>query len=98
MEEWTTVRYLHAQGKSIREIARELRLARQTVRRALAAESKPQYQRPPRPNPKLEPFKEQVRELYFGKQLIGSRILRELQAAGYSGGRTALYAYLRSLH
>ena len=97
MEEWTTVRYLHAQGKSIREISRELRLARQTVRRALVAESKPQYQRPPRPNPKLEPFKEQVRELYFGKQLIGSRILRELQAAGYQGGRTALYAYLRSL-
>jgi len=97
MEEWTTVRYLHAQGRGIREIARELGFARQTVRRALAAESKPRYQRPPKPNPQLEPFLEDVREMYLRQELIGSRILRELQAKGYRGGRTALYTYLRSL-
>lgn len=97
MEEWTTIRYLHAQGKGIREIARELGFARQTVRRALAAESRPRYERPPRPNPKLQPFLAQVRAMFLHQHLIGSRILRELQALGYTGGRTALYAYLRTL-
>jgi len=97
MEEWTTIRYLHAQGKGIRAIATELSVARQTVRRALKDEIKPKYQRPPRPNPKLEPYLAQVRELYFGKHLIGSRIFRELQKLGYRGGSSALYTYLRSL-
>jgi transposase len=97
MEEWTTIRYLHAQGKSIRAIASELSVARQTVRRALEDESKPRYKRPPRPNPKLEPYLAQVRELYFAKHLIGSRILREVEKLGYQGGGTALYTYLRGL-
>ena len=55
------------------------------------------YERPPRPNPKLEPYVAQVRELYFAKHLIGSRILREVEKLGYQGGSTALYTYLRGL-
>ena len=97
MEQWTTIRYLSAQGKGIRELSRELGISRQAVRRALAAESQPRYERPTRANPKLEPHLATVRELYCTKQLIGSRIYRELQAVGYKGGRTALYDYLRSL-
>src|SRR5579883_3356685 len=97
MEEWTTIRYLHAQGKGIRAIATELSVARQTVRRALKDETKPKYVRPPRPNPKLEPYRAKIRELYFGQHLIGSRIFRELRKLGYKGGNTALYTYLRSL-
>jgi len=97
MEEWTTIRYLHAQGKGIRAIATELSVARQTVRRALQDETKPKYVRPPRPNPKLEPYQATIRELYFGQHLIGSRIFRELRKLGYRGGNTALYTYLRSL-
>lgn len=97
MEQWTTVRYLQAQGKGIRAISRELGLSRQAVRRALTTASRPHYERPRRANARLDPFLEQVRELYLSKQLIGSRIYRELVAAGYSGGRTALYDYLRTL-
>lgn len=97
MEQWTTIRYLHAQGRGIREVSRELGISRQAVRRALAAESQPRYERPGRANAKLEPFLGTVRELYCTKQLIGSRIYRELRAAGYRGGTTALYDYLRSL-
>src|SRR5579883_1649755 len=89
MEEWTTIRYLHAQGKGIRAIATELSVARQTVRRALQDETKPKYVRPPRPNPKLEPYQATIRELYFGQHLIGSRIFRELRKLGYRGGNTA---------
>src|SRR5689334_7342363 len=97
MEQWATIRYLHAQGKGVREIARELSLARQTVRRALVSESRPQYQRRTMVEHELGPFEPQVRELYFSKHLIGSRMLRELRKTGYGGGKTAVYDYLRSL-
>ena len=97
MEGWTTIRYLHAQGMGIRAIAKELGVARKTVRHALRAEDVPKYERPKRPNPQLDPYAPQIRELYFQKHLIGSRILRELRAVGYTGGKSALYTYLRSL-
>lgn len=97
MEGWTTIRYLHAQGKSIRAIAKELGVTRQTVRRAVREEGTPHYQRPARPNLELEPYQARIREWYFSQHLIGSRILRELEAAGYRGGHTAVYTYLREL-
>jgi hypothetical protein len=34
----------------------------------------------------LVPFERQIHRCYFGQQLIGSRILRELRAIGYTGG------------
>ena len=46
---------------------------------------------------KLVPYRALVRELYVGKHLIGTRILRELRAAGYDGSLTILYDYLRTL-
>ena len=97
MEQWTTIRYLAAQGMGIREIAREVGVARQSVRRALAAESQPHYERRPSRTTKLEPYRALARELYLGKHLIGTRILRELKAAGYQGGQSILYDYLRTL-
>jgi len=97
MEQWTTIRYLQAQGKGIREIAREVGVSRQSVRRALAAESQPHYARAVSAGTLLETYVPLVRELYLSKHLIGTRILRELRAAGYEGGRTILYDYLRTL-
>jgi len=96
MEARTTIRYLHAQGKGKKTIARELGIARNTVRRALARTGPPRYQRPPRPNRQLEPFKERVRQMRK-EGLIGTRMLRELRKGGYSGSRSALYAILRQL-
>lgn len=95
MEGWTTIRYLHAQGKSIKAIAAEVGVARNTVRLALRREGPPKYQRPPRPNPQLVPFADEIERMVVGERFIGSRILRELRKLGYAGGDTALYAYLR---
>jgi transposase len=97
VEGWTTIRYLHAQGKSIRAIADELGIARNTVRAALRRDGPPRYVRPKRPNPKLAPFADQIRRMAGEQGLIGSRILRELRALGYRGGPTALYSHLRAL-
>ena len=97
VEAWTTIRYLFAQGKSVRAIAKELGLSRNTVRRALREEAAPHYARSQRPNPKLNPFLPQIEEMFLKKRFIGSRILRELRGLGYDGGATALYAHLRTL-
>lgn len=97
VEGWTTIRYLHAQGKSVRAIARELAIARNTVRAALRSENPPHYERPKRSNPQLEPFADQIERMLFQQRFIGSRVLRELRALGYKGGPTALYDYLREL-
>lgn len=97
MEPWTTIRYLHAQGKSIHAIAKELDSARNTVRAALRQENPPHYSRPERPNPKIEPFAKQIEHMLFEQKFIGSRILRELKGLGYGGRPTALYEYLRTL-
>ena len=47
MEDWAEIRRLHrAEGMPIRAIARRLGVGRNTVRRALAADGPPRYQRP----------------------------------------------------
>jgi len=97
VEAWTTIRYLHAQGKPIRTIAKELGLARNTVRNALREEGPPRYCRPKRANPKLAPFLAQIAVMFCEQNFIGSRILRELRKLGYTGGSTALYDHLRTL-
>src|SRR6266545_2751696 len=97
VEAWTTIRYLHAQGKGVRAIAAELGIARNTVRSALRDEQRARYQRPRRPNPQLTVYADVIRQMALDQQLIGSRILRELQALGYRGGTTALYTYLQTL-
>ena len=97
MEAWTTIRYMHAQGTSIRAICRELGVSRKAVRHALRREDAPKYERPPKPNPKLVPFEAQIRSWYFGEKLIGSRIVRELRARGYDGSSSAVYRFLKNL-
>jgi transposase len=55
VEAWTTIGYLKAQGLGTRKIAKQVGVARNTVRQAVRSEGPPKYERPPRPNPKLEP-------------------------------------------
>lgn len=96
MEAWTTIRYLAAQGKGKKAIARELGISRNTVRRALAEEGTARYQRPTRPNQRLAPLGEAIREMRQ-QGLIGSRILREVRQRGYAGSRSGLYNFLGRL-
>jgi transposase len=97
VEAWTSIRYLHAQGKSVRAIARELGISRNTVRAALASNKPPKYVRPARPNPQLKPYVDQIREMLEEKEFIGTRILREIRGKGYKGSTSALYVYLGEL-
>ncbi|MGZ3518885.1 MAG: IS21 family transposase [Vulcanimicrobiaceae bacterium] len=91
---------LHRQGKGIREIAREMGIARNTVRAILRGEHRGRYaSREPRPT-KLDPYAGYLRERLerAGKvQLHATVLLREIRALGYDGGITQLKEYLRSV-
>src|SRR6267142_888939 len=94
------IRVLHRHGKSIREIARETGVARNTVRRYLRDEEAARYKpRPPR-STKLDPFKVYVAERLGSaapEWIPASVLLMELRERGYSGGYTMLKLFVASL-
>lgn len=88
------VRCLRDQGKSIKQIARDLDLSRNTVRRYLRDRTASDYPaRKAKPNVQLGPFAHAI-ETMLAKDLIGSRILAELRKQGYHGPRRTFYRYL----
>jgi transposase len=63
VEDWAEIRRLHrAEGVPIKEIARRLGVARNTVRAALASDRPPKYERAPRGS-LADPFEPQIRAL-----------------------------------
>ena len=91
-----TIRELAVQGKPIRALAKELGLARNTVRKYLrrGAEARP---RPPRPS-KLDPYKQQLRHWVCEDHLYNCETLvRRLQAVGYTGKTTLVKDFVRPL-
>lgn len=63
VEDWAEIRRLHrAEGVPIKEIARRLKIARNTVRSALASDRPPKYERAPRGSV-TDVFEPQVRAL-----------------------------------
>jgi transposase len=91
-------------GKSIKEIARDLRLSRNTVRKVLRSdETSFSYERQVRPRPKLGRWKDQLDRLLAAnveapaqERLTLIRIFEELRALGYDGGYDAIRRYARS--
>src|ERR1700734_289067 len=92
------------QGKSIKEIARDLRLSRNTVRKVLRSDQTSfSYERQVQPRPKLGRWKEQLDRLLAAnveaparERLTLIRIFEELRALGYDGGCDAIRRYARS--
>ena len=89
-EEIQEIRDLAAQGMSVRAISKKLGRDRKTIRNALGLAPQPAA------TSKLEPFQEKIRAL-VAQGLTGSRILREIRAIGYTGGRTILNDFLRTI-
>ena len=89
------------QGKSIKEIARELRLSRNTVRKVLRSdETSFSYARHVQPRPKLGKWREDLDRLLATnaeaparERLTLIRIFEELRALGYEGGYDAVRRY-----
>src|SRR5258707_4566938 len=91
-----TIREMAVQGKPVRAIARELGVARNTVRRYVrgAPEARPR----PRRGAKLEAYQEQIRRWVREEHLLnGGTMLPPLQAQGYNRRNSILQDFLRSL-
>jgi len=94
----------HVQGKAIKEIARELRVSRNTVRKVLrSGATEFRYEREVQPRPKLEAWREALERLLSenaGKsdreRLTLIRLFEELRGLGYDGGYDAVRRYARS--
>jgi transposase len=92
------------QGKSIKEIARDLRMSRNTVRKILrSGETSFAYERDVQPQPKLGRWKSDLDRMLAenaGKpareRLTLIRLFEDLHGLGYAGGYDAVRRYARS--
>ena len=83
-------------GMSNREIANELGISRNTVRKMIKATGTPEPKRRKRAS-KLDPYRERIRELINKHNLSAVRILEEIRKTGYDGGYTILKDYCAEL-
>jgi transposase len=90
-------------GKTIREIARDLKVSRNTVRKVLrSGETTFEYERNVQPRPKLGRWTAELEDLLSGnaakparERLTLIRIFEDLRGRGYEGGYDALRRYAR---
>ena len=88
--------------KSLRQIAKELHIARKTVRKAIeSAEAETYKLSAPRPAPILGPFKQRIDALLKENEhlppkqrYIGHKIFKEIQKDGYQGSESTLRGYI----
>lgn len=91
-----TIHELAAQGKSIHAIARDLGIARNTVRRYLRG--KPEAVPRPKRGSKLDAYKGQIHRWINEDHLLNCEVmLPRLQALGYTGSSATLRAYVHTL-
>src|SRR5512142_1460106 len=82
--------------KSLRQIAKELHVARKTVRKAIqSAEPETYTLREPRPAPTLGPYKQQIDDLLTENERLprkqrytSHKIYQVIQAEGYPGSES----------
>src|SRR5258705_4887272 len=90
-------------GKTIKEIARDLKVSRNTVRKVLrSGETSFEYEREVQPRPKLGRWTEELDALLASnavkparEQLTLIRLFEELRGRGYDGGYDAVRRYAR---
>lgn len=93
-----------ARKRSIKQIARELHLSRNTVRKILRSnETEFRYEREVQPLPRIGPWREELDRLLAAnmarptrEQLTLIRIFEELRALGFEGGYDAVRRYAKS--
>ena len=83
------IRNMKEMGMSNRDIAKELGVSRNTVRRMLKNTGIQDRKRKKRGS-KLDPYREKIHALIDEHNLSGVRILEETRKSGYNGGYTIL--------
>lgn len=99
-EVYVEIQVLKKHGLSLRQIAAEVGCAVNTVRRHLALQAVPKYERKVTRPTKLAQFEQYLRERQQAAQpdVIPATVLyREIAAQGYQGGMSQLRAFMRAL-
>jgi hypothetical protein len=98
VQQWAEIRRLVlVEGRSHREVARRLGLARDTVAKAVRSDTPPRYSRAPVAS-KLDPFKDWICEQLREDPTIESQRLREMAGElGYMGGKSIFDDYVREV-
>lgn len=98
VQDWITVARLHKQGVSIRQIARQMKMSRNTVKRLMNLKEEPRYIRS-HYETKVDKYKDDISMWYLDPlyNFNGTRIFRELQKKGYTGSIAPVYRYLNKL-
>lgn len=94
---YEAVRTLHQQAISQREIARRLKISRQTVHRFLAAETLPERSRPPYRGSILDPYKPYLLERWKSGCWNGFQLYSEVKQLGYTGSEVLCRQFSTSL-
>lgn len=99
-EVYVDIQVLRKHGFSLRKIAEEVGCAVNTVRRQLASDEPPRYERKVKRQTKIGAFESYLR----GRQqaakplwIPATVLFREIAAQGYRGGMSQLRAYLRTI-
>jgi transposase len=94
---YEAVRTLHQQAFSQREIARRLKLSRQTVQRFLVAETFPERSRPPYRGSILDPYKPYILERWQSGCWNGTQLSYEVKMRGYTGSDSLFRLFISQL-
>ena len=99
-EVFVEIQLLKKHGFSLRQIAREVGCAVNTVRRQLAQDEMPNYKRKVKRPTKLEAYESYLRARQESAKPLwipATVLLREIQERGYLGGQTQLRVFLCTL-
>lgn len=98
VQDWIAVKRLYKNGVKKQQIAKELRMARNTVKKLIKANEEPRYSRAEYTS-KIDPYQQLVKDWYLNPEYayIGTRIFRELKKLGYTGSISPVYRFLKKL-
>lgn len=98
MQDWIAVKRLYKNGVKKQQIAKQLHMSRNTVKRLLKAKEEPSYTRNVYRS-KVDSYQELITEWYLSPEYsyIGTRIYRELKKLGYTGSINPVYRFLKKL-
>jgi transposase len=94
---YEAVRTLHQQALSQREIARRLKLSRQTVHRFLTAEIFPERSQPPYRGSVLDPYKPYILDRWQSGCWNGTQLYQEVKMRGYAGSDSLFRLFISQL-
>jgi transposase len=94
---YEAVRTLHQQAFSQREIARRLKLSRQTVHQFLVAETFPERSLPPYRGSVLDPYKPYILERWQAGCWNGTQLYEEVRMRGYTGSDSLFRLFIAQL-